>query len=88
MEEIDLLKDDNHFLGVKGFFYGYFFFYSKFGHKAVNCSLRFRHEKSRHPRNKYMPQQRMRQPSNKQPKIANCQIRFRDMQLRRSRNNE
>jgi hypothetical protein len=30
----------------------------------------------------------MRQPSNKQPHIANCQIKFRDMQLRRSRNNE
>jgi hypothetical protein len=49
------------------FFYGYFFYCSNFGHKAVNCSLRFRHEKSSHPRNKYLPQQRMRHPSNKQP---------------------
>jgi hypothetical protein len=39
----------------KYFFYGYCFYYSKFGHKAVNCSLRFRHEKSTHPRNKYLP---------------------------------
>jgi hypothetical protein len=30
----------------------------------------------------------MIQPSNKQPQIANCQINFRDMQLRRSRNNK
>jgi hypothetical protein len=35
-----------------------------------------------------MPQQRMRHPSNKQPYIANGQIKFRDMKLRRSRNNE
>jgi hypothetical protein len=76
------------FSRYKDFFYGYCFYCSNFGHKAVNCSLRFRHEQSRHPRNKYLPQQRMRQPSNKQPQIANCQIKFRDMQLRRSRNNE
>jgi hypothetical protein len=30
----------------------------------------------------------MRQTSNKQPQIANCQIKFRDMQLRRSINNK
>jgi hypothetical protein len=76
------------FSRYKDFFYGYCFYCSNFGHKAVNCSLRFRHEQSRHPRNKYLPQQRMRQPSNKQPQIANCQIKFRDMQLRRSRNNK
>jgi hypothetical protein len=76
------------FSRYKDFFYGYCFYCSRFGHKDLNCSLRFRHEKSRHPRNKYLPQQRMRQPSNKQPQIANCQIKFRDMQLRRSRNNK
>jgi hypothetical protein len=76
------------FSRYKDFFYGYCFYCSNFGHKAVNCSLRFRHKQSRHPRNKYLPQQRMRQPSNKQPQIANGQIKFRDMQLRRSRNNE
>jgi hypothetical protein len=54
------------FSRYKYFFYGYFFYFSNFGHKVVNCSLRFRHEKSRHPRNKYLPQQRMRHPSNKQ----------------------
>jgi hypothetical protein len=32
--------------------------------------LRFRHEKSRQPRNKYLPQQRMRHTSNKQPQTA------------------
>jgi hypothetical protein len=55
------------FSRYKDFFYGYCLYCSNFGHKTVNCSLRFRHEKSRHPRNKYLPQQRMRQPSNKQP---------------------
>jgi hypothetical protein len=59
------------FSRYKDFFYGYCFYCSNFGHKAVNCSLRFRHEQSRHPRNKYLPQQRMRQPSNKQTQTAN-----------------
>jgi hypothetical protein len=47
-------------------FYGYCFYCSNFGHKAVNCSLKFRHEQSRHPNNKYLPQQRMRQPMSRQ----------------------
>jgi hypothetical protein len=55
------------FSRYKEFFYGYCFYCSNFGHKDVNCSLRSRHEKSRQPRNKYLPQQRMIQPSNKQP---------------------
>jgi hypothetical protein len=59
------------FSRYKDFFYGYCFYCSNCGHKAVNCSLRFRHEQSSQPRNKYLPQQRMRQPSNKQPQIAN-----------------
>jgi hypothetical protein len=59
------------FSRYKGFFYGYCFFCSNFGHKAVNCSLRFRYEQSRHSRNRYLPQQRMRQPSNKQSQTAN-----------------
>jgi hypothetical protein len=59
------------FSWYKEFFYGYCFFCSNFGHKAVNCSLRFRYEQSRYSRNKYLPQQRMRQPSNKQPQTAN-----------------
>jgi hypothetical protein len=49
----------------KEFFYGYCFYYSSFGHKAVNCSLRLRHEQLRFQRNKYLPQKRMIQPSNK-----------------------
>jgi hypothetical protein len=76
------------FSRYKDFFYGYCFYCSNFGHKDVNCSLRFRHEKSIFPRNKYFPQQIMRQPSNKQPQTANSQIKYRDMQLRRSRNNK
>jgi hypothetical protein len=59
------------FSRYKDFFYGYCFFCSIFGHKVVNCLLRFRHEQSRHSRNKYLPQQRMRQPSNKQTQTAN-----------------
>jgi hypothetical protein len=53
------------FSRYKEFFYGYCFYCSNFGHKAVNCSLRLRHEQLRFPRNKYLPQQRMIQPSNK-----------------------
>jgi hypothetical protein len=54
------------FSRYKGLFYGYCFFCSNFGHKAVNCSLKFRYEQSKHSRNRYLPQQRMRQTSNKQ----------------------
>jgi hypothetical protein len=53
------------------FFYGYCFFCSNFGHKAVNCSLKLNYEQSRHSRYRYLPQQRMRQPSNKPPQTAN-----------------
>jgi hypothetical protein len=42
------------------FFYGYCFFCSNFGHKAVNCSLKLNYEQSRHIRYRYLPQQRMR----------------------------
>jgi hypothetical protein len=73
---------------VQRTFYGYCFYYSNFGHKVVNCSLRLRHEQLRLQRNKCWPQKRMIQPSNKPSEIANCQIKFRDMQLRRSRNNQ
>jgi hypothetical protein len=47
------------FSRYKEFFYGYCFYCANFGHKAVNCSLRLRHEKLRFQRNKYLPQQRM-----------------------------
>jgi hypothetical protein len=53
------------------FFYGYCFFCSNFGHKAVNCSLKLNYEQSRHSRYRYLPQKRMRQPSNKPPQTAN-----------------
>jgi hypothetical protein len=76
------------FSRYKEFFYGYCFYCANFGHKAVNCSLRLRHEQLRFQRNKYLPQQRMMQPSNKPSLIANCQIKSRDMQLKRSINNQ
>jgi hypothetical protein len=76
------------FYRYKEFFYVYCFYCSNFGHKAVNCSLRLRHEKLRFPRNKYLPQQRMIQQSKKPSHIANCQIKSRDMQQRRSRINK
>jgi hypothetical protein len=76
------------FSRYKEFFYGYCFYCSNFGHKVVNYSLRLRHEKLRFPRNKYLPQQRMIQQSNKPSHIANCQIKSRDMHLRRSRINK
>jgi hypothetical protein len=59
------------FSRYKEFFYGYCFYYSNFGHKVVNCSLRLRHKQLRFPRNKYLPQQGMRHPSKKLPQIAN-----------------
>jgi hypothetical protein len=76
------------FFRYKESFYGYCFYCANFGHKAVNCSLRFRHEQLRFQRNKYFPQQRMMQPSNKPSLIANCQIKSRDMQSKRLRNNQ
>jgi hypothetical protein len=76
------------FSRYKEFFYGYCFYCSNFGHKAVNCSFRLRHEHLSFPRNKYLPQQRMIQQSKKPSQIANFQIKSRDMQLRRSINNK
>jgi hypothetical protein len=48
------------FSRYKNFFYGYCFFCSNFGHKAINCSLRFRYEQSRYSMNDYLSQQRLR----------------------------
>jgi hypothetical protein len=59
------------FSRYKNFFYGYCFFCSNFGHKAIKCSLRFRYEQSRYSMNNYRPQQRLRQPSNKHSQIMN-----------------
>jgi hypothetical protein len=59
------------FSRYKDFFYDYCFLCSNFGHKAMNCSLRFRYEQSRYSMNNYLPQQRLRQPSNKQSHIRN-----------------
>jgi hypothetical protein len=59
------------FLRYKNFFYGYCFFCSNFGHKAINCSLRFRYEQSRYSMNNYLPQQRLRQPSKKHSQTMN-----------------
>jgi hypothetical protein len=76
------------FSRYKEFFYVYCFYCSNFGHKDVNCSLRLRHEKLIFQRNKYLPQQRMMKPNNRSSQIENCQIKSRDMELRRSRNNQ
>jgi hypothetical protein len=59
------------FSRYKDFFYAYCFLCSNFGHKAINCSLIFRYEQSRYSKNNYLPQQRLRQPSNKQSQIIN-----------------
>jgi hypothetical protein len=76
------------FSRYKEFFYGYCFYCSNFGHKAVNCSLRRRNEQLRFQRNKYFPQQRMIQSSNNPSWTANCQIKSGHIQLRRPRNNQ
>ena len=62
------------FSRYKGFFYGYCFFCSNFGHKAVNCSLRRRHEQLRFQRSKYFPQQRMIQSGNNPSQTANSKL--------------
>jgi hypothetical protein len=49
----------------KSLFYGYCFFCSNFCHKAITCSLRCRYEQTSYSRNNYLPQQRLRQLSNK-----------------------
>jgi hypothetical protein len=59
------------FSRYKDFFYGYCFLCSNFGYTAISCSLRFRYEQSRYIMNNYLPQQRLRQPSNKQSHIIN-----------------
>jgi hypothetical protein len=59
------------FSRYKDFFYGYCFFCSNFGHKAINYSLIFRYEQSRNSMNNYLPQQRLTQSSNKQSQIIN-----------------
>jgi hypothetical protein len=45
------------FSRYQGFFYGYRFFCSNFGHKVVNYSLKFRYDQARHSRYIYLPQQ-------------------------------
>jgi hypothetical protein len=76
------------FSRYKGFFYGYCFFCSNFGHKVVNCSLRFRYEKSRYSRNNYLPRQRLRQPSNKQPQTTNHMMAGKKMQVKHNNSYE
>jgi hypothetical protein len=76
------------FSRYKNFFYGYCFFCSNFGHKAINCSLRFRYEQSRYSMNNYLSQQRLRQPSNKQPQTINQVMTGRRIQVRHNNNYE
>jgi hypothetical protein len=72
----------------KGFFYGYCFFCSNFGHKAINCSLRFRYEQSSFSRNNYLPPQRLRQPSNKQSQTINHVMTGRRTQVKHNNSYE
>jgi hypothetical protein len=72
----------------KNFFYGYCFFCSNFGHKAIICSLRFKYEQSRYSMNNYLPQQRLRQTSNKQSQIMNHAITGRRKQEKHNNNYE
>jgi hypothetical protein len=74
------------FSRYKDFFYGYCFFCSNFGHKAINCSLRFRYEQSRYSMNNYLPQQRLRQPSNKQSQTINHVMTGRRTQVKHNNN--
>jgi hypothetical protein len=76
------------FSRYKNFFYGYCFFCSNFGHKDINCSLRFRYEQSRYSMNNYLPQQRLRHPSNKQPHSINHVMTDRRIQVRHNNNYE
>jgi hypothetical protein len=76
------------FSRYKEFFYGYCFYCSNFGHKAVNCSLRSRNEQLRFQRNTYFPQQRMIQSGNNPSQIENFQIKSGHIQLRRARKNQ
>jgi hypothetical protein len=76
------------FSRYKGFFYGYCFFFSNFGHKAINCSLRFRYEQSSFSRNNYLPPQRLRQPSNKQSQTINHVMTGRRTQVKHNNSYE
>jgi hypothetical protein len=55
-----LVQRRHPFSRYKRFFYGYCFLCSNFGHKAVNCSLRFRYEQSIYSRINYLPQKILR----------------------------
>jgi hypothetical protein len=74
------------FSRYKGFFYGYCFFYSNFGHKAIKCSLRFRYEQSRYSTNNHLPEQRSRQPRNKQPQTINHAMAGKRTQVKHNNN--
>jgi hypothetical protein len=76
------------FSRYKEIFYGYCFYCSNFGHKAVNSSLRPRNEQLRFQRNKYSPQQRMIHLGNNYSHTTNCQIKSGHIQQRRARNNQ
>jgi hypothetical protein len=76
------------FSRYKGFFYGYCFFCSNFGHKAITCSLRFRYHQSSYSRNNYLPPQRLRQPRNKQSQTINHVMTGRRTQVKYNNNYE
>jgi hypothetical protein len=73
------------FSRYKRFLYGYCFFCSNFGHKAITCLLRFRYEKSIYLRNNYLPQQRLRHASNKQLETINHVMARRRTQVKHNK---
>jgi hypothetical protein len=72
----------------KGFFYGYYFFCYNFGHKAITSSLICRYEQTSYSRNSYLPQQRLRQPSNKQPQTITYRMTWKRMKVKHNNSYE
>jgi hypothetical protein len=87
MKEIDPLKEYIIFLGTKDFSMD-IVFSVLFFHKSITCSLRFRYDQSRYSRNNYLPRQRVRQPSNKQPQTTNHVMVGKRTQLKHNNNYE
>jgi hypothetical protein len=92
-EKLSAWKKSTHskktiFFQVQRIFLWIFFFCSNFGHKDINCSLRFRYEQSSFSRNNYLPPQRLRQPSNKQSQTINHVMTGRRTQVKNNNSYE
>jgi len=53
----------------QNFFHGYYFYNSNFGHKIVNCQIKFRDMQLRRSRNRQSLQHRTKKPMNRQRSI-------------------